>query len=190
MNSFKTHLKTHEVELLKEMVGSTWYRYGGSTFVHDGRFALGQMHISSSVGTVSITSTLTECAMPTGPEDLALIGVHRGSDDCALAERRGCLFFHEKGQQIESISIVRAEVRVARANQDAFTISMDHCINFHFEDHDLSVSRGSWFMETLEVLRSSRQAPLRVDVRSVDWDSDLENQYEISYDVTDISRVD
>ena len=68
MNRFRTAFNREEVDILQSLVGAEWISYGGSTFVFDGKFAVGDMFIESSAGTVTIAADLVECPFPTGPE--------------------------------------------------------------------------------------------------------------------------
>ena len=64
---------------------------------------------------------------------------------------------------------------------------MNHAVLVHFDDHDLVIARRSWFVETLEVLRSETGS--EVDVRSVEWDSELGTYYEVTQQTTALAEL-
>ena len=187
MNRFRTAFTREEVDILQSLVGAEWISYGGSTFVFDGKFAVGDMFIESSAGTVTIAADLVECPFPTGPEDVSQLHVQRGSTDLGRAKGRGAVFFHEKGQLVAGLSVVSADVTIQTIDHDPFRISMNHAVLVHFEDHDLVIARRSWFVETLEVLRSETGS--EVDVRSVEWDSELGTYYEVTQQTTALAEL-
>lgn len=187
MTQFRTKFNSEELRILHSLVGAEWICYGGSSFVYDGKFAVGNMFIESAAGTVTIASDLVECPLPTGPEDVAELHVTRGSTDVGRSRGRGALFFHEKNHLVAGLSIVSACVTIQSIDYEPFQISMDHAVTFHFEDHDLVIARGSWFVETLDVLRSNKGS--EVDVRSAEWDSELGTYYEVTQWTSSIEEL-
>lgn len=186
MKTFDAHFTPVEIDIVRSLVGATWNHFGGSTFVHDGKYALGEVHIDSSVGIFSIKSELVSCPMPTGPEDVARLSISRGSTDIARSKTRGTNYFHEMGLRVEGVSVVRTDVEFRESGERTFRISMDHGIIFRFADHELSIARGGWFIEALDVRRSTTGTGLTIEDRRVDWDSDLMTQYDVTHELIEI----
>lgn len=186
MNRFESHLTDNERALLGSLVGATWDSYGGSSVVHEGRFAVSSLDIATSNGSIKVHTELVASPMDSGPEDFAKLSVHLGAGNFPSAVSDGRLFFHEKGKSVERVSIVRARVDASSFGEPVFTVSMDHGIVFHLSGRDLYVARGGWFEETLEIVRSDLRLGHMIDIREDDWDSTIEMTFDLHRELLEV----
>ncbi len=186
MNEFETHLTPREKLILNSHIGTTWDYYGGSALLHEGRFAVGSLYIVTSAGSFTIGTDLVDSPLESGPEDFAALSIQEGMGDSRAAMSRGLMYFHERGQSIDRISVVRAQVDAFIAGALAFRVSIDHGIIFHLSGRDVYVARGGWFEETLEVIRPEVRIGPEVDIRSIDWDSNLETSFELRHEMFEV----
>lgn len=189
MNVFANHLSVVELSALSSAIGSNWDNYGGSSLSDDGRFAFEDCYLKTSNGTYTISSSLIQCPLPTGEEEITQLSIRVGTTDSRKASKLGLQFFQHKGECIESISIVQATVHMFESGVQTFSLTFDHGIIFHLTNGVVSISRDSWFLEDIRVEMFSSFDHLTIDDRAIDWDSDLTTEYRVSHNVVDLKDL-
>ena len=189
MNKFDIHFTDEELAVLGSTVGSTWDNYGSSTLSDDGRFAFEDCFVQTSIGTVTLSSSLIEVPLPTGVEEITQLSFRAGSDDTRKSSKRGLQFFQHKGERIDSVSIVQAKVSIFQADREIFALYSDHGIIFHLAGGTIALTRGSWFLEDILVEEFGYFDGATIDDRAIDWDSDLTTEYRVDHKICGLSDL-
>ena len=169
-----------ELERLGRLIGQAWDHYGAQVMLDGGKCALADLFIRTDTAAISATSSLVSLEFEGFVEEYSRLGITDGAMGETQARTHGNLYFHERGQRILDILIVRDTTTQTRAGEPSFELVSDDGLVFILDGSVLGICKSGAFMQDIIISPAASLDTLKLFDGSDQWEPDLEVHYQHS----------
>jgi hypothetical protein len=167
-----------EMQLLSGLIDSTWRDISGDG-VSDETLAWESIRIESSAYAVEISFILEVVNIGGAPGEYPCLHVRHSERKSPSVIKDGRIYYQSRGERIIEISVLRQTLRNIRNSENFFENIADVCVAFKLDTHWISFYRAAHFSDSIIIQRTSSRDDVQIPDVLEEWESDLNDQYEL-----------